>query len=479
MGRGTTLLLTFEGDFRLRSDVQSILGLGLGGEFQIQEEVLPAAGGVDYGLILRDVQARISPSVVVLGVIQSAHPHAGPVLRLVCNQFRDVSVMAVLDSTRPEDVFAMLELGATDFAVRPLQAHDFLPRLRRLQPMMSESASPIGQLKERLGLNQFVGESPALTEVIKLIPKLARCDASVFITGETGTGKEMLARALHYLSPRASRPFIPVNCGAIPAELVENELFGHERGAFTGATSSARGLIHDADGGTLFLDEIDSLPLQTQVKLLRFLQDRTYRPLGSREIHEADIRVVAASNTEIEEAIRAGKFRSDLFYRINVLTLKLPPLRERKGDIPLLAKHFVSKCCQAARRPPLEISLAARQKLMCYDWPGNVRELENVIQRAVVLCEQSTIHSGDIVLPMAPGLAESSSFKQLKSRVISDFERDYLQRLLASHQGNITRAARAAGKDRRAFWQLLRKHNLATASAAPGVRPLPDNVRLL
>src|ERR1051325_5373387 len=270
-----TLLLSFEGDGRLISELKSIVRMGHCGEFQVEEETLPTAAGRDLGPILQEVLTRISPTVIVLGIPQNFNDHAEPVFRILRRQGQEIPVFVVLESTRPEDVFAMLELGATDFAVAPLRAYDLLPRLRRLRPVVNESNSKVSQLKERLGLKQFIGESPTLTEAIKLIPKLARCDASVFITGETGTGKEMFARALHYLSPRSGRPFIPVNCGAIPAELVENELFGHERGAFTGATSSARGLIHDADGGTLFLDEIDSLPLPTQVKLLRFLQDRT------------------------------------------------------------------------------------------------------------------------------------------------------------------------------------------------------------
>jgi transcriptional regulator with PAS, ATPase and Fis domain len=317
-----------------------------------------------------------------------------------------------------------------------------------------------GEIKLKLGLEQFVGESQALVAAIRQIPKLARCDASVFITGETGTGKEMFARAIHYLSPRAGKPFIPVNCGAIPADLVENELFGHDAGAFTGATLTTRGLIHDADGGTLFLDEIDSLPLPSQVKLLRFLQDKIYRPLGSRKMCQADIRVIAASNANVEDAVRSGGFRSDLFYRINVLPLALPPLRDRKEDIVLLARHFTATRARELNSPAKELSQAALQKLVCYNWPGNVRELENIIQRAVVLAEQPLIQSGDIILPGATRRPNTESFKDLKAQMILHFERTYLQRLLTTHEGNITRAAKAANKNRRAFWQLLRKHKL-------------------
>jgi len=470
------LLLTFDGDLNLNSSVRSIVQMSQPREFHIAEEVLPVAGEGSYKLILPEILAHSSPTLIVLSIPQLARQQTGPVVAAIRNQLPDIPVVAVMEFTKSEDVSAMLDFGVTDFVVPPLQAHDLLPRLRRLHLTLDENDAPVSQLKQRLGLKQFVGESPPLTEAIELIPKLARCDASVFITGETGTGKEMFARALHYLSSRSARPFIPVNCGAIPAELVENELFGHERGAFTGAGATARGLIHEADGGTLFLDEIDSLPLQTQVKLLRFLQDRTYRPLGSRRLCEANVRVVTASNAKMEEVLRAGKFRSDLFYRINVLTLKLPPLRERKGDIPLLAEHFIVKFSRESAGSPLRISPSALQKLVCHDWPGNVRELENVIQRAVVLCEQVTIRSEDIVLPEVPDILESSSFKMLKARVVLDFEKNYLQRLLVDHQGNITHAAKAASKDRRAFWQLLRKHNLHLTHPVVAREPRLDNL---
>jgi len=313
------------------------------------------------------------------------------------------------------------------------------------------------KLKERLGLRHLIGESPAFLAVVQKIPEVARYKATVLLTGETGTGKEVCARAIHYLSPRATKPLVPVNCGAIPVDLVENELFGHERGAFTDATVAQSGLIHEADGGTLFLDEVDCLPLLAQVKLLRFLQERQYRPLGSTKTRTVDVRVIAATNVDAEAAVRTGKLRRDLYYRLNTLPLLLPPLRERRKDVLLLARHFLTKYTHEYGKPVTGFSAEAVQKLLLYHWPGNVRELEHIVERAVLLTAHVVISAADIGLPHAD---EVESFHQAKSKVIIQFERDYVQGLLLAYQGNIAKAARAAQKNRRAFWQLLRKHHI-------------------
>ncbi len=334
-------------------------------------------------------------------------------------------------------------------------------------------------LKERLGLKLFIGQSPAFRQAIQCLPRYAGCNAAVFITGETGTGKEMAARAIHYLSRRAGHPFVPVNCGAIPGELVENELFGHERGAFTGASNATRGLVAEADGGTLFLDEVDALPQQTQVKFLRFLQEREYRPLGSRKTLSADVRVIAAANSDLDAAGRNGRFRADLFFRLNVLPLSLPPLRRRKEAIPALAAHFSAQYADEFKLPRKALTPGALQKLAAYDWPGNVRELENIIQRAVVLAEGQEITADDIALPEGNGPLDAKSFKALKAEIVAAFERDYLRQLLAAHNGNITHAAQAAQKNRRAFWQLLRKHKISFAprlAESVEIAPRPDKI---
>ena len=333
-------------------------------------------------------------------------------------------------------------------------------RVLRLRKQVPEGETVTQTLKEKLGLQQLVGESPAFLAEMKKLRAVARCDVNVLISGETGTGKELCARAIHYLSPRTHKPFIPVNCGAIPAELVENELFGHERGAFTDASTSQCGLIHEAEGGTLFLDEIDCLPALAQVKLLRFLQEKEYRRLGSTKTYQADVRIITATNSDLEETVRTGKLRRDLYYRLNVLLLTLPPLRERREDIPRLARHFLAKYAAEFNKQVTDFSADAIPALVVYEWPGNVRELEHIVEQAVVLSEQEVIHKADIVLPRVATPVRQDSFQEAKAKVIAQFEKTYIQELLLAYQGNITRAAQAARKNRRAFWQLLRKHRI-------------------
>jgi transcriptional regulator with PAS, ATPase and Fis domain len=270
----------------------------------------------------------------------------------------------------------------------------------------------------------------------------------------------LFARAIHYLSPRAGRAFLPVNCGAIPGDLVENELFGHASGAYTGAKTARPGLIHEANGGTLFLDEIDCLPLMAQVKLLRFLQEKEYRPLGSTKTSKADLRVIAATNANCEAAVRKGSLRQDLYYRLNVIPLSLPALRHRRDDIPLLANHFLIKYAKEFSKEVTGFSPDAIRKLISYEWPGNIRELEHVIMGAVVLSVQPTICATSIAIS-AETPPDTESFQQAKNRMVEQFEKTYIKGLLLSHHGNISWAAKAAQKNRRAFWELIRKHHIS------------------
>ncbi len=319
-------------------------------------------------------------------------------------------------------------------------------------------------LQQELGLQKLVGRSPAFLAVVERIPPMARSNATVLIRGETGSGKEVLARAIHYLSSRSRGPFVPVNCGAIPLELVENELFGHERAAYTGASTAQRGLIREAEGGTLFLDEVDCLAPAAQIKLLRFLEEKEYRPLGSPKSRTADVRLIAATNADLDAKLRRGELRQDLYYRLDVLPLELPPLRQRHEDIPLLARHFLAVTAAELCRPVPRLSPEVVDALLAHDWPGNVRELKHLMERAVVFAEERrVIHCADVLLPCSPRPAERVSFKQAKARVVARFERGYIEDLLIVHGGNISHAARAARKNRRAFWELIRKHRIDAA----------------
>lgn len=320
----------------------------------------------------------------------------------------------------------------------------------------------------------LIGTSRSFLQATGMIPILSATKSTVLISGETGTGKELFARAIHYSGERRSKPFVPVNCGALPDHLIENELFGHSKGAFTGALLEKTGLLHEADGGTLFLDEINSLNLSVQSKLLRVLQDQEFRPLGSTKSKTINVKIIAATNTDLRHLVDTRQFREDLFYRLNVLSLVLPPLRDRKEDILLLANHALSVYAKEFGKKHIVLSHAAKARLMGHAWPGNVRELQGVIQRAVAMASGDTLDAHDLDLPETdkPDLAGptmalmsregivSSSFQDMKTKVIEEFERAYLSELLTTHQGNISKAARAAKKERRAFQRLLMKHGL-------------------
>ncbi len=445
----------------MRANLREILERSTGLKVKVEQRSLleTLSGGFECGQISNAI-THFRPRVIFLVGVGNNFEQVNAALASIRAESMDIPLFAVLDADAPEEIMGLLQNGVEDFITPPLKPVDILPRLwRTLERTRPEN--PLSQaLKAKLGLQQFVGECEPFLAAIKQIPLIARSDANVLITGETGTGKELSARAVHYLSGRSSQPFVPLNCGAIPLELVENELFGHQRGAFTSASGAQPGLIHEATGGTLFLDEIDSMPPFAQVKLLRFLQDREYRPLGAAKMIHADVRVVAATNADVEEAVKAGKLRQDLYYRLSTITLQLPPLRERRDDIPLLARHFVAAIASRLAVRPKDISAGAIQKLLLHDWPGNVRELEHVMERAVALSERMEIQKAEIDLPVSRQIADLESFQRSKAKVVAEFETSFVRRLLEGHQGNITRAALSAHKDRRLFRQLIRKHQI-------------------
>ena len=320
------------------------------------------------------------------------------------------------------------------------------------------------QLKKELAFKQILGTSKAIQRLHAQIKQLSACDVNVLISGESGTGKELAARSIHYLSSRADKPFIPINCGAIPENIFENELFGHIKGAFTDACSNQSGLIREAEGGTLFLDEMDAVSPYIQVKFLRLLQEKEYKPLGDSKSRKANVRIIAATNKNLSSLVKKGDFREDLFYRLNVVSLNIPPLRERKEDIPVLAEHLLQKYSRQYNKPGMVFSPTTTEALLSYSWPGNIRELENKIQQIVVMSNSQIVKPNEFNLPENKTRNDNHKFDYFniaKQKAIYDFEKTYLIRVLTEQHGNVVNAAEKAGKSRTALWNLLKKHDIS------------------
>ncbi len=432
----------------------------LGSRFRSHEVAASRPGVATAALDALDGE----PLAAVLACTGGPGPALSDLVQDVRRHSPELPILAVTGRRSQEGLIELLESGIDDFCSHTDDTADLQARLWRLAGGAEPGEVP-ERTREKLALRNLVGRSPGFREVLRRIPLVAQADSTVLVTGETGTGKEVVSRAIHHLSARSSRPFVPVNCGALPFDLVENELFGHERAAFTGADRARTGLIAEAEGGTLLLDEVDSLPPGAQVKLLRFLQDREYRRLGSPRAERADVRVIAATNTDVDGAIAAGRLRRDLFYRLNVLPLRLPALAERRDDVPLLARHFLAVHARTLGRPCPALPAPAAEALAARDWPGNVRELSHLMERAVVMAgEGGVVRTADLWSAGA-GASEGPddgrpSFAEAKRRVVERFERAYLQEVLYAHGGNIARASKAARKNRRAFFELLRKHHI-------------------
>jgi DNA-binding NtrC family response regulator len=375
-----------------------------------------------------------------------------------------IPVLAILPEFPDQDLLRTVSAVTEDFVFWPLREDELNLRIARILGPHSSLREEVGNtLGSEMGLARLVGNHPLFLQAVQRLRLFGSSDAPVLISGETGTGKELFAHAIHALSGRRSGPFIPLDCGALPEHLAENELFGHRRGAFTDAHADQKGLAAMAEGGTLFLDEVDALSLANQSKPLRFLQEGTYRALGSDHFTRANTRIIAATNQSIDSCVHRRGFREDLYFRLNVLRLHLPPLRERRGDISLLARYFLENECTSQKRERKQLSTCGLRKLEGYHWPGNVRELFNTIQRAFINCSGSHIQPSHIsFLGEAAGHEEDpvsgGSFRTAKQHVIEEFERAYVEELLTRHQGNITQAAREAGKERRAFGRLVKKY---------------------
>jgi two-component system, NtrC family, response regulator GlrR len=385
--------------------------------------------------------------------------------------WRSVPLLGVFCALADGEPAAPLLDRLDDFVCCPVRPADMAVRVHRLLRRAGPAvrAAQSGE-RSRTGLESLLGESLPILRVLEKIPRLASADAPVMITGETGTGKELAARAVHARSERRAKPFVALNCGAMPEALVENELFGHARGAFTDASSSEEGLLAAAEKGTLFLDEIDALGPAAQVKLLRLLQTWEYRPLGSTRVRQADVRILAATNADLPAMVAQKRFREDLFYRLNVLCLHMPPLRERPGDVGLLAVRFLERFAERHNRAPLCFAAEVLERLSWHSWPGNVRELEAVVQRAVLLGSGPELGLDDLELPGAgptPGPAIRGGLREARAYAVDTAERTCLVHALAAFHGNVSRAAQSVGKERRTFQRLMRKHAIERSAFLP------------
>ena len=394
-------------------------------------------------------------------------------LALVKEQRPNLEVVIITADGSIESAVAAVKQGAYDYVTKPFVDVDrVIATIRHAaeRRRMSERTRQLeDQLRVKESFEDLVGVSPKMRSVFEMIDAVARGSTTVLIMGASGTGKELVARAIHRRGDRADRPFLAVNCSALGESVLESELFGHAKGAFTGAAVLRKGIFEAADGGTVFLDEIGDISPAMQVRLLRVLQEGEVRRVGENEPIMVDVRIVAATNVDLAAAVRAGRFREDLFYRLNVVVIHMPALRERPEDIPLLAQHFVDKLRKKLNKPLRRVGDPAVQRLLTHPWPGNVRELENAIERAAVLCRGDEIDVAD--LPPGPGEAISPAeveaasvghlpYMEAKKLAVGAFERRYLTRMLRAHGGNLSAAARAAGIDRTNFRRLAKSYGV-------------------
>ncbi len=397
------------------------------------EEVLAEHDPAAFNLLLVDVRLPGRPGTDLIAL--------SPVPVLVMTSY--ASVASAVEA---------MKLGAADYIAKPFEHQELLLQIEQLlrQDRHERSREALQSTVEKdYPVHGMIGESPAMQAVFRQIAKVAPTTASVLITGESGTGKELVARAIHEQSPRRDAPFVAVNCATIPEHLVESELFGHLKGAFTGADRDRRGLIQSAEGGTLFLDEIAELPASVQARLLRVLQDGELRPVGSEQVRRVDIRLVAATHRDLHRMVEEGDFRGDLYFRLRVVELHLPPLRERGGDITLLADHLLDKACRRLGRPPMAFTPEARELIRTHPWPGNVRELENAVERAAILADGDLVEPGLLGLPTA---TQPSGGQDLSLE-------DYFRRFVLEHQDHLTETelARRLGISRKTLWQRRQK----------------------
>lgn len=394
-------------------------------------------------------------------------------LKKIKEEWTETEVIIITGYGTVKTAVDALKYGAYDFIEKPFTPEALLNSVERClekKKLELENIRLRQEINALYSLDNIIGASKEMQKVFKLIATVAPTGSTVLITGESGTGKELVARAIHYNSARREQPFMVVDCGTIPENLMESELFGHTKGSFTGAVATEKGVLEAANRGTVFLDEISNLPLSMQVKLLRVLQEKEFRPVGSKKTVKIDIRFIAATNRDLSEMVKKGEFREDFFYRLNVFPVDIPPLRDRKEDIPALAYHFLHKYSKEVGRNVPHISAEAMRQLIANDWHGNIRELENVIHRAVIVCKGRTLKPEHIMIPLnreeeieTPKTLKELKLKKkdLRTKSIEDIEKSFLVAALKRNDWNITKAAAEVGMQRPNFHALLKKYNIS------------------
>ncbi|MCP9464596.1 MAG: sigma-54 dependent transcriptional regulator [Nitrospira sp.] len=410
------------------------------------EEALRLLAEEDYAVVLTDLRMKGMQGLELLNQIKREYPEVNVVLMTAFGSV-DTAVEA-------------MKHGASDYLTKPVKKDELIrvvERVIREAALRREVDRLRKEVRKEYSFHQILGKSKAIQAVFDLIRRVADSPTNVLITGESGTGKELVAKAIHYNSSRKEAPFVPVNCAAIPEQLLESELFGHMRGAFTDAKTDKRGLFEEAQKGTLFLDEISELPLMLQAKLLRAIQEKEIRRVGATKPIAVDVRIIAATNLNLADEVKNKRFREDLYYRLNVIELKLPPLRERREDIPLLVNAFLKKCAEASGRPVKGVSEAALAMLIDYSWPGNVRELENVIERAVTLSRGEKISPDDLPPAVQGARGDRRVLDEAaeKSLPLHEVEKEYIKKILEKTGGNKYQAAHVLGIDRKTLYRKL------------------------
>ncbi|MGA1996092.1 MAG: sigma-54 dependent transcriptional regulator [Bryobacteraceae bacterium] len=421
----------------------------------IQLQLASAGYDVDLAGTAEEGIRIVDRADLVLTDLKLPHMDGLEFLSKVRLQNAHVPVIMMTAFGSVETAVEAMKAGATDFLLKPFgfdQLQQVVGKALEVRALRDENRQLKAELGRRYEFDNIIGRSPNMQEIFATIERVAPTRATVLLAGESGVGKDLIARAIHFHSPRRDRPLVKINCTAIPENLMESELFGYEKGAFTGANTTKPGKFEQADTGTVFLDEIGDVPAAIQVKLLRILQEREFERLGSNTTRHIDVRVIAATNRDLREALEQGAFREDLYYRLNVVPLNIPPLRERKQDIPFLANHFIHKLAPDSASRVESITEAGMEKLVAYPWPGNVRELENVIERGLVMCTATALDAADIRLESAPRPRGNSDSHFLpEGMTLDQYEQDILREALRRADGNKSQAARLLGLTRNAL----------------------------